>query len=70
MMVMETEVGRVGWFWTNKQLYDEGDNDSNHGYDDGDGNDGDDVDEGDDFGVTCIAGVGWVQLRDSGQTDN
>ena len=29
---------------------------------------GDEVDEGE---VTCMAGgVGWVQLRDSGQTDN
>ena len=70
------DEGDGDWGWkggltlTNKQLYDDGDNDSNHGYDDGDGNDGDEVDEGDDCWVTCMAGVGWVQLRDSGQTDN
>ena len=62
--------GWVGWFWTNKQLYDEGYNDSGHGDTDGDGKDGDEVDEGDEGEVTCMAGVGWVQLRDSGQTDN
>ena len=50
MRVTETGVGRVG----NKQLYDDGDKDSDHsdidgdGNDDGGGNDGDEVDEGDD----------------------